>query len=94
MDSKTKNSRRGMLQKSATLLAGMGMMVILMRSESAVAGTASKSDLNYQNTPRNGKSCGTCTAFIPDGRSGGGTCRIVEGEVTPNGWCMAYSERK
>ena len=94
MDSTIKKSRRAMLQKSATLLAGMGMMVIFMRNESAVAGTASKTDLNYQNSPRNGKRCATCTAFIPDGQGGGGTCRIVEGTVTPNGWCMAYSERK
>ncbi|MEO8418534.1 MAG: high-potential iron-sulfur protein [Methylophilaceae bacterium] len=93
MNTVTKISRRAILKRGAALLTSIAILPILVAGRSAVAGTGSKADFNYQDSPRNGKSCATCTAFIPDG-SGAGTCRILEGTVTPYGWCMAHSERK
>jgi hypothetical protein len=93
MNSGAKISRRAMLQRGSALLASIAVLPIVMSGKSAVAGVASKEDFHYQDHPRDGTSCATCTAFIPDG-SGAGTCRIVKGEVTPNGWCMAYSKRR
>jgi hypothetical protein len=82
-----------MLERSAALLASIAILPILIPGKTAIAGNASKQDFSYQDHPKNGKSCATCTAFI-SAESGSGTCRIVEGSVTPNSWCMAYSERK
>jgi High potential iron-sulfur protein len=93
MNATVKLSRRAILRNSVTLLATFGALPIVMLSRSAKAGTAMKSDLNYQDHPKNGKRCVNCSAFIA-GDAGKGACRIVQGEVTPDGWCMAYSERK
>jgi len=92
METAVKISRRAMLGRSAALLASIAILPILMPSKPAVAGSAAKEDFNYQDQPRNGKSCTSCSAFTPDG-TGNGTCRIVAGTVKPTGWCMAYSER-
>jgi hypothetical protein len=53
---------------------------------------ADKRDFFYQGKPKDGKSCANCRMFslTPDGL---GLCAIVDGDVSPNGWCMAYSSR-
>jgi len=52
----------------------------------------SKADVFYRDAPKEGKSCAACRLFTP-GESGRGTCAVVEGPVSANGWCMAFSAR-
>jgi hypothetical protein len=40
----------------------------------------------YQDTPRDIYSCATCTLFEPPKY-----CKVVEGEVSKNGWCKAFA---
>jgi hypothetical protein len=56
----------------------------------AWAAKAQKADVNYRANPNNGKSCASCRLFTPAGPDKG-TCAAVEGDVSPRGWCMAYS---
>jgi hypothetical protein len=40
----------------------------------------------YQDTPNGIYSCGLCSLFeAPDG------CKVVEGEVSKDGWCKAFA---
>jgi hypothetical protein len=57
-----------------------------------VAAKASKADVSYRDAPKEGKSCSACRLFTPS-ESGQGTCAVVEGSVSANGWCMAFSAR-
>ena len=88
-----KISRRTLLRRSSALLASIAIVPAFLQSNSAAAGTGSKKDFSYQSHSRDGKSCATCTSFIPNksNKSGPRTCRIIAGEISPNGWCMAYS---
>jgi hypothetical protein len=45
----------------------------------------SKSAAEYQDTPKNGLTCAACSLFRAP-RS----CVIVEGEVSPRGWCRFF----
>ncbi|WP_459199382.1 high-potential iron-sulfur protein [Ralstonia pseudosolanacearum] len=51
--------------------------------------------LHYQDSPKDGKRCADCTAFKPGAESAPdtGTCKVIGGPVSPNGWCMAFSPR-
>jgi hypothetical protein len=40
----------------------------------------------YQDTPNGIYSCATCTLFVPPS-----ACKVVEGEVSPDGWCKAFA---
>jgi hypothetical protein len=40
----------------------------------------------YQDQPKGISMCATCTLFEPP-RS----CKVVEGDVSPNGWCRAFA---
>jgi hypothetical protein len=45
----------------------------------------SRAEVRYQDTPRGGLSCVGCT-FFRRPRS----CQVVEGDISPNGWCRLF----
>jgi len=58
----------------------------------AAAAKAAKSDFMYQDHPRDGRSCSQCKFFSAAGAdSDGGTCAIVAGAVSRDGWCAAFA---
>jgi hypothetical protein len=46
----------------------------------------SKKQAEYQDSPRGIAMCATCTLFVAPH-----SCTVVEGDVSPNGWCKAYA---
>jgi hypothetical protein len=46
----------------------------------------SKQQAEYQDSPKGIQMCATCTLFIAP-RS----CKVVEGDVSPDGWCKSYA---
>jgi hypothetical protein len=44
--------------------------------------------VQYQDQPKNGQVCATCTHFVaPSG------CVLVEGTISPGGWCSLYAPK-
>jgi len=46
---------------------------------------ASQQDALYQDTPKNGLSCATCSFFRPPR-----ACEVVAGDISPKGWCKFF----
>jgi len=46
----------------------------------------SKREAEYQDRPKDIRMCATCTLFEPPM-----SCKIVEGDISPNGWCKAFA---
>ena len=85
-------SRRDTLILGGGLLAAPVVAVLALVPGRARAAKAAKGDFFYQPKPKDGKKCATCRFFVTaDGDTG--SCALVEGEVTANGWCMAFSPR-
>ena len=84
-------SRRQCLALGSTLLAGAGIACVAA-SPARASPKADKRDFNYQDKPKDGKSCSNCKMF-QQAAGGSGRCAIVDGDVSPNGWCMAYTPR-
>lgn len=78
-------TRRSFIVSSSRFLLAVPAMLAV---KPALANKASKSDFAYQEKPKDGKTCATCTAFVAPGQ-----CRLLEGEVKPEGWCVAYSPK-
>lgn len=58
-------------------------------------GKARKVDMKYQDHPLNGQDCDDCIHFLPGKKEDGpGTCEIVEGSISPNGWCIEFQPKK
>jgi High potential iron-sulfur protein len=76
-------SRRTLIRTAA----GCGSAALLLWIVPAhAAEKMTRAQAEYQDTPNGIYSCGTCTLFVePNG------CKVVEGEVSKDGWCKAYA---
>lgn len=67
---------------------------LLTSSAVADASKASQASMHYQASPNGDSQCSKCQFFIAgqDAQSDG-TCRIVDGSISPHGYCMAFSAK-
>lgn len=49
----------------------------------------SKDQAGYQPEPENDQRCSGCVHFQPDE----GACRLVEGDISPDGWCRLWTAK-
>lgn len=79
-------SRRDVFTRTAifvtAMTAGLGASL-----RSAAAKMTQKAAL-YQDKPKDGAKCATCTHFQPPS-----SCNIVDGTISPNGWCQMYIKK-
>ena len=85
-------TRRRGLTWGGQLLIGAAVASVLGKPQTVHAAKADKRDFFYQDKPKEGKSCTTCRMYSTT-EGGKGRCAIVDGDVSANGWCMAYSPR-
>ena len=79
-------SRRDVL-KQALLLGGAACAGALATG-TAHAQKASKEAMKYQDKPNGDQKCSNCMQFVPPG-----SCNVVEGAVSPNGYCIAWVKK-
>lgn len=84
-------NRKDALRNLAVLPALAGMVA----TTTAIAqAKGSKSQFKYQDKPNGNQKCGDCSLFVPAASaSDAGTCKVVDGDISPNGWCTAYSPK-
>jgi hypothetical protein len=84
-------TRRSFVANAIILPALAGLLV----AETANADAkGSKAQFKYQGTPNNGHKCSQCTFWIAGSSpTANGTCKIVDGSISPNGWCTAFSKK-
>ena len=78
--------------------ATLAMIPIILTSGSADAATnaAMRTSLKYKGTPEGDKSCAKCMQFVPGSSAKDlGGCKILPGdtEVSPQGYCMAWTKK-
>lgn len=69
--------------------AAAGAVALLASRAISYAGASqkmSKKDAEYQDSPKDIRMCATCTLFEPPK-----SCKVVEGEISPQGWCKAFA---
>jgi hypothetical protein len=88
-DSSAGMTRRSFVANAVVLPALAGLL--LAETANAQA-KGSKAQFKYQNTPNNGHKCSQCTFFIPGSSpKANGACKIVNGTISPNGWCISWA---
>ncbi|HET7676115.1 MAG TPA: iron oxidase [Gammaproteobacteria bacterium] len=89
-----KFSRRTFI-KSAAIMAGAaaipGVALRTARADSKLPQAA----VQYQDHPKDGKECSGCMHFIPGKTPKSmGACKVVQGSISPKGYCVAYVPKK
>lgn len=84
------NISRRRFMRSAGLVAGVGAMLGAgLAAAPAVAGSKfSQAMAKYQPTPKGAQTCANCTQFQPPA-----ACKVVDGNISPNGWCFLYAKK-
>ena len=90
-----RNQRDGFNRK--TFLGGALLLPALV----AATGTHARADskvsqdsMHYQTTPNGSSQCSGCKFFIPGkDATSDGTCQIVDGTISPHGYCMAFNAK-
>ena len=54
----------------------------------AFAAKSTKAAANYQDKPKGDMKCSNCNFFMPDG-----TCSLVDGSISPEGYCTLYVKK-
>jgi hypothetical protein len=70
------------------------LAVLSSRSAVADGSKASQASMEYRASPNGKMQCSGCNFFIPDADpSASGSCKIVDGSISPHGYCIAYSAK-
>ena len=81
-------ARRAMLKSALSLVCGTAAVVAAMPLARAQSAKLAQNAVQYQQTPKDGAMCSGCVNFQPPN-----ACAIVDGEINPNGWCVAFAPK-
>ena len=87
MSSDQKFSRRLVLISSVAL-AGAACAGLVSSRQAFAQAKASKAAMKYQDRPNGEQMCSNCLQFVPPG-----SCKVVEGAISPNGYCIAWTKK-
>ena len=78
-----KRSRRNVMR---SLAGGVSAGLLLRMAPADASEKMTRAQAQYQDAPNGIYSCGLCTLFERPN-----ACKVVEGEVSKDGWCKAFA---
>lgn len=72
--------RRKLLAIGVAVVGG-----VMISPADAQARKVSKATAQYQDKPKGAQECDDCVQFVAPS-----SCKLVEGEIDPHGWCMFF----
>lgn len=87
-DENCKVSRRFLLRAAALLGAGALTASLGVQRQALAQQKVSKQAMKYQDKPNGAQQCSNCMHFLPNNQ-----CAVVEGAVSPQGWCIAWAKK-
>jgi hypothetical protein len=82
MTNQGRSSRRAVV----AAIAGLPAALFARASRAADADRMTKQQAAYRDTPNGIYSCGMCSLFVEPN-----SCKVVEGEISKDGWCKAFA---
>ncbi|WP_035720649.1 hypothetical protein [Bradyrhizobium sp. ARR65] len=67
-------------------VAGLATGVCLRMRQALAAEKMTQAQAEYRDTPNGLYSCAMCSLFEPPS-----ACKVVEGEISKDGWCKAFA---
>ena len=68
------------------VVKGMPAALLLRFSQAQASDKMTRQQAQYQDSPKDIMMCATCTHYEPPK-----SCKVVEGDVSPSGWCKAFA---
>ena len=80
-------SRRGMLRNVGIAVTGVAILGATVTAKRVEAKPSQKL-VGYQDTPKGDLRCDNCLQFEPPS-----SCKVVEGNISPAGWCKVHVKK-
>ena len=80
-------SERFRMSRRTTVTAAWAVLATLA-SDARAETKVSQSAVHYQASPNEGKDCDDCANFVSPGG-----CKLVDGAISPKGWCRLWVKR-
>jgi hypothetical protein len=92
MHDSTREPNRRTFLTTVILLPSLG--VLSAGRATADSSKASQASMHYQTSPNGNMQCSKCKFFVAaTDPSANGSCQIVDGSISPHGYCMAYTAK-
>jgi hypothetical protein len=94
MESTMNNGRNNCQRISRRVLLSGTVLVLGAAAATTAASQATaqekmaQADAKYQGTPKDDQRCDGCTLFQPPN-----ACKVVQGEISPSGWCQLFVKK-
>lgn len=88
MEEQRRLSRRGFFRGAVTVAGAAFAGTLIPVRVAQAQQKASKQAMKYQDHPNHGQQCATCMQFEPPK-----SCKVVAGDISPKGWCIAYAKK-
>jgi len=76
--------------KRRTFFRYMALLGLMSFAATPLFAKVTKEAAKYQDSPHDANRCSECTFFVSKDSS----CTIVEGTVSPDGWCTYFSKKQ
>ena len=83
---RSNKTRRSVIRGSFAVAAGSLMLATQAKAQDQKIGQAL---VQYQAMPKDGAECDKCVNWVAPN-----ACKIVEGQINPKGWCVAYAPKE
>jgi hypothetical protein len=82
-------SRRDFFRRATTYAIGAAAIVQAVQPKIATAqAKVAQSSVSYQDKPKGTQRCDGCTLFQAPK-----SCKVVDGEISPQGWCSLFAAK-
>lgn len=79
-------SRRALIRTGVVSASLVVVAPSLLGAEAHAQQKSAKAQVQYQDSPKDGKKCADCAHFVQPS-----SCKLVEGTVSPQGWCAQFT---
>jgi hypothetical protein len=78
-------SRRDLFRVLAISISSVAVVPRVLRGVAYAQVKVNKTQAQYQESPKGDQKCSGCANFQPPN-----ACKVVEGQISPNGWCALF----
>jgi hypothetical protein len=84
----TNVSRRSFLSGAALLAGAAATQALIVAKEANAQQKVPQASVKYQDKPNGDQRCENCLQFVAPN-----SCKVVDGTISPNGWCAIWVKK-
>ena len=84
----TSVSRRSFLSGAALLAGAAATQTLIVAKDAKAQQKVPQASVKYQDKPNGDQRCDNCLQFVAPN-----SCKVVDGTISPNGWCSIWVKK-